>query len=353
MQVPSRFASPVVRWVGAAFLVIAVALGVFLVVAELGSSDDGDGSVALPGPVTTEDGWTVSSVGWAPGATALSVDGSTIRASDPQNGIVYIVEDADTDRPSLTGSASFGSLSQLDRATSAPDGGSSWAAEGSELVELDVDGEEIRTIGLDHPGSVVAVTDAAVWLTVSGVPVADETGVVAPRSVVQRVDTSTGEVVSVPVDDPTSFHLAVAEDAVWATVGSTLLQLDPLTVEPVRELPLDSPASALVVQGDEVLVVVSDGAAPTVVRIDAASGDSTDTIALTAGAVGEAAVVSAAGTDELWVLRPDADLVDRIPLGGGATSTIDVVEPRRIEVTDDGVWLLGGREDGLLLVARP
>jgi hypothetical protein len=240
----------------------------------------------------------------------------------------------------------------MDRAESAPDGSSSWAAEGSELVQLDAAGDVLDTIDLEHPGSVVAVTDDAVWLTVSGVPVADETGIVAPRGVVQRVDATTGEVLAVPVDDPTDFHLAVTDDAVWATVRSALLELDPVTVEPIQEFPLGAPASALIVDGDEVLVVVADAEAPSVVRIDGTTGEVADTVSLSAGAVGEAAIVGGDDGSELWVLRPDDDRVDRIDLDDWATTSIDIDEPRRIDATDDGVWLISGRAEGMLMVAR-
>jgi hypothetical protein len=338
--------------VGIGMLAMALVLGVFLVVASPGVDDGSDEAIELPGPVETDDGWTLEAVGWTPEATALTADESTVRVTDTANGVVYVVADPSADRPTIADGVAFGSLSQMDRAESAPDGSSSWAAEGSELVQLDAAGDVLDTIDLEHPGSVVAVTDDAVWLTVSGVPVADETGIVAPRGVVQRVDATTGEVLAVPVDDPTDFHLAVTDDAVWATVRSALLELDPVTVEPIQEFPLGAPASALIVDGDEVLVVVADAEAPSVVRIDGTTGEVADTVSLSAGAVGEAAIVGGDDGSELWVLRPDDDRVDRIDLDDWATTSIDIDEPRRIDATDDGVWLISGRAEGMLMVAR-
>ena len=349
MRVPSAFGSPFVRIVGVVLLVSAVALAVVLVIGP-DDEEDGTGEVAeLPGAVATGDGWEMTAVGWAPGATALSADDAAVRATDTENGVGYEVVDPASDTPQLAEPEPFGAVDRLDRAVASPSGDTLWVAEGSELLRLDPEGEEVASIALEHPGAITAVTDEAVWLTVSGVPVADETGVVAPRSVIQRVDVATGEVIAVPVDDPSDFHLAVEDDQVWATVGSTLQQLDPVTVAPVVEVALDAPASDLVLGADQVLVVTA-GDAPQVVRVDPTTGAVTASRALTPGAVGEAALV---GDDtELWILRPDGDAVDRLDLAGTALEPLGVVEPRRIEVTPDGVWILGGDDDGLVLVAR-
>lgn len=337
---------------GVVLIVSAVALGVALVVV---GGDDGGGAddpvVALPDAIETDDGWSVAPVGWAPGATALSVVDEAVVASDTQSGARYAVVDPTADEPELAEPEPFGATPRVDRAVPDPGGAEMWVAEGSELLRLDEAGEVLDTITLDHPSSIVAVTDEAVWLTVSGIPVADETGIVAPRSVLQRVDTDTGEVLAVPVDDPVDFHLSVTEDAVWATVGATLLRLDPVTVEPVAELTLDDTAAALLPDGTGALVVVG-GEEPAVVRVDDLA-QVAESFPLSAGPVGEAALVTLGDGDEVWVLRPDDDVVDRVALASGEVLGVALDEPRRIESSDDGVWLLGGADDGLLLVARP
>jgi hypothetical protein len=333
-------------------IVGAVALGCALLF--LVDDDDAveeDPVAALPEPVETDDGWTVQPVGWAPGATALSaVDGSIV-ATDTDTGARYAVVDPSAAEPQLAEPEPFGATPRVERAVTAPGGDDLWVAEGSELLRLDDAGEALDTIPLAHPSSIVAVTDDAVWLTVSGIPVADETGIVAPRSVVQRVDVATGDVLAVPVDDPVDFHLSVTGDAVWATVGQTLLRLDPTTVEPIAEVGLDGTAAALLADGSGAIVVVA-GEQPAVVRVDQ-GGQVTETRALASGDVAEAALVAGGDGDELWVLRPDGDAIDRLLLGDGDLASVEIEDPRRIEVTDDGVWLLGGADDGLVLVARP
>jgi len=354
VRVPSVFASPVVRIVGVVLIVSAVALALVLVFAG-GDEDDTEGSVveagALPEPRETDDGWVLMPVGWASGAQALGSTGDDVYATDTADGTRFEVLDPHSAQPTLAEPEPFGAVSRLDRAEPAPTGTDLWVAEGNNLLRLDASGEVQETIVLEYPSSIVAVTDDAVWLTVSGLPVADESGINAPRSVVQRVDVATGAVIAVPVDDPIDFHLAVDDDEVWATVGSTLLQLDPVTVEPRTEVTLAGPASALVIAADEVLAVVG-GTAPHVLRVDRADVATTDSVDLPPGALGEAALVAGDDGSELWVLRPDGDEIDRVVLDTGEIRPVELAEPLRIEVTDDGVWLLSGEGDGLVLVAR-
>jgi hypothetical protein len=357
VRVPSVFASPLVRIAGVVLIASAVALALVLVFA--GGDNDGDDpedtmveAGPMPEPRETGDGWLLTPVGWAPQAQALASTGDDVYATDTTDGTRYDVLEPRSDQPTLAEPEPFGAVSRLDRAVPAPSGADLWVAEGSNLLRLDASGDVQQTIVLEYPSSIAAVTDDAVWLTVSGLPVADESGINAPRSVVQRVDAATGAVIAVPVDDPIDFHLAVADDEVWATVGSTLLQLDPATVEPRTEVALAGPASALVIDDGEVLAVVG-GSSPQVFRVDRADLATTASIALEAGSVGEAALVQGDSGTELWVLRPDGDEIDRVALGSGDTRPLELVEPRRIEVTDDGVWLLGGEGDGLVLVARP
>src|SRR5690606_31099060 len=130
-------------------------------------------------------------------------------------------------------------------------------------------------------------------------------------------------------------------------------KLDLTTIEPVATVDLEAPATALVVDDGTVVVVASDGTdVAQVVRLDAATAAVDEVIALDPGETGEAAVVGSGSATELWVLRPGLDRVDRVAPDGSSREPVAVAAPRRIEVVDDDVWLLGGLEDGVLLLAR-
>ncbi len=336
----------------------AVLLGVALVVFVDDGDEARDRPGPLPEPVETADGWTVEAVGWTPGATALATattpEGVVVRATDTQLGRVVEVADPAAAEPVIGEAVPFDSLPRLDRAWPAADGEGYWVAEADELLHVDDQGDSIEDpIELEQPAAIAAVTPAAVWLTVSGLPIPDHSGVIAPRSAVQRVDLATREVVLLPVDDPVTFRFEVGDGAAWATVGETVQKLDLVTMEPVATVELSAPARDLVLDGDDVVVVVTDDAeVAQVVRIDAGDATITETIELDPGEVSEATVVGSADGEQLWVLRPELDRVDRVTADGRLAEPIDLVEPRRIEVLDGDVWLLGGLEEGVLLRAR-
>ncbi|MBK5224456.1 MAG: hypothetical protein JJE52_16595 [Acidimicrobiia bacterium] len=350
----SLLASRSGRTLGVALIVVAAALAVAIVFA---SGDDGtdDGNAngggdrsstdtaaesELPAAIDAGGGLRLVPRAAVPGATTLSAVADELRLTDTARGVRYAVDRRTFESPAPV---AYSALSRIERSVPDPATGQRWVAEETRLHRLDDTGAVVDTISLEVPGAIHSVADGAVWLTVSGVPEAHQSG--TARSYLQRVDTATGEVISVPLDDPATFRFALGSGAAWVTVGRTVHRLDATTLEATGEVPLDEPASSLVVH-DGVVMVTATTSPPHLVRFAADTLEPLATIDLGAGAIGDAAVVAGPGGDELWVLRPDDDAIVRVHLADGSTAEVGVPAPLRIEVDDEGVaWVLAGGDD--------
>lgn len=352
------------RALGVTMILVAAAGGVVLFVTRGDGSDSPDPSndgapmltttTAPPvdDPVDLGGGWVLDVVGEVPGATAMSAVDGGLRVTDAATGSRY---DVALDG-AVEGPRTFGSLSRRDRSVPSPDSPDRWVAEATQLHRIDDDGEILDTVTLEVPGAVTAVDGDAVWLTVSGVPGPhDGTGNTA-RSVVQRVDRATLDVVARPLEDPATFRFALGDDAAWVTVGRTVYRLDPTTLEPAAETELAAPAADLLVDAGGAVLVVVGGDAPELVTLDPTDLSARSRVDLGAGSVGDATFVGdrLGRVGEVWILRPDDDALLRVTTGSGEVDEIGLESPRRIEVDDqEGVWVLSGAADGTLLRATP
>jgi hypothetical protein len=100
---------------------------------------------------------------------------------------------------------------------------------------------------------------------------------------------------------------------VWVacTVSGVVVGLDAATLEPAFEIDLTD-ADAVVANGDTVYAVGQSG--PTVIAIDAATGEVRDSVILdTAFAVNENVGAAVVG-DKLVVTHPDAQKIYTLPL---------------------------------------
>ncbi len=141
--------------------------------------------------------------------------------------------------------------------------------------------------------------------------------------------------------------IAAGGDQIWAAdaYDQTLTLVDPHSGATTRTMHMVAPAISFGAGAAWVVDDISDA----VVRLDAQSGDTIATIALTAGAYPNAV---AAGSDAVWVTNSGTNTVSRIdPSTNAVAAPIPLrVAPDSVAVGDNVVWIGSRAADSVLRI---
>lgn len=183
------------------------------------------------------------------------------------------------------------------------DGSSLWVVDQAHgrVVELDEDGEVVRSVPTDDAPRLVAAGPSGVWVANYG------------GTSVTRVSGAKARTVPVPgCVGPQG--IAELAGRVWisCTLNGTVVALDVRTLRPVVAIEDLPDPDAVVATGDAVYVVGEAG--PTVWSIDPGSGEIRDTLTLDDAMPTSENVGAAVVGGELVVTHPDAKTIYTLPL---------------------------------------